>query len=448
MRKFIITLLFITISIFPQKKAKGVKQLQVRADIVGTISKWSLEDLEDYATNNNPLYLAEKRNVGIARGDLITATLARNPYIEYQQQFMKIGGGSGNIFSGNFFANVQGIDPSSGGPTEYAVAFGKDFDFFGIIEQRTKVASQALKAEMSNFEDFDRLFRLRLRQTYWLYLYILEFVTFQKEFYENYNELLEMNLYRMNKGDISPLEYERLELEKLENEKEYKDTEILRVQIAQRLLFLMGIFRETNKRLVFRDSLKFKNTKKLGLNTKDYSIDDRPDLASLKYQTLQNQLNIDLQKKEGSLNFFSIGGEFRAKGPEQYAGIFASIPLKLYDRGQGKILKAKEKHKKSLLQVEAKKRQILTEIQSARKELKSREELLQYYHEIDLFEKNKQVHEKYRLAYIRGATNLVAFLEAEENYLSFLKSYYEQIYLYYNAIEVFKAAIGKLGASE
>jgi hypothetical protein len=33
------------------------------------------------------------------------------------------------------------------------------------------------------FQDFDRLFRLRLRQNYWLYLYVSELINFQKEFY-------------------------------------------------------------------------------------------------------------------------------------------------------------------------------------------------------------------------------------------------------------------------
>ncbi|MCB1189899.1 MAG: TolC family protein [Leptospiraceae bacterium] len=403
-----------------------------------------MEDLEKYAVKNNPLYLAEKRNIGMARGDLITATLWRNPVIAYQQQFMKLSGTN----TGNIFANLMSIDPSSGGPPEYAPSFTWDIDVNGIYSQRTKVASQALKAHISEFSDFDRLFRLRIRQYYWLYLYILELVSFQKEFYENYNELLEMNKYRMERGDIAPLEYERLELEKLRIEKEYKDTEILRAQAEKELLFLMGVFQTSNKKLAFKDKLKFHNTQELSLNVKDYSIDDRPDLASLKYQALQNQLAIDLQKKEnGFLNFLTIGGETRRKGQEQYAGVFASMPLKIFDRGQGEILKAQEKHKKSLLQIEAKKRQILTEIQAAIKELKSREELLQYYRKINLYEKNKNVQEKYRLAYIRGASNLVSFLEAEKNYLNFLKSYYEQIYLYYNSIEVFRAAIGKLGSN-
>ncbi|HNC00709.1 MAG TPA: hypothetical protein PLS71_20860, partial [Leptospiraceae bacterium] len=51
------------------------------------IQTWKLEEIETYAVSNNPLYLAEKQNIGMARGDLITSALYRNPVLSYQQQF-------------------------------------------------------------------------------------------------------------------------------------------------------------------------------------------------------------------------------------------------------------------------------------------------------------------------------------------------------------------------
>ena len=119
--------------------------------------------------------------------------------------------------------------------------------------------------------------------------------------------------------------------------------------------------------------------------------------------------------------------------------------MNIFDRNQGEILKAEENYKKSQLEVESKRKQIYAEIRAALREVNSREELLLNYREIKLLEKNKDVQEKYRLAYIRGASNLVTFLEAEKNYLTVLKGYFEQLYLYYNSIENFRAAIGKLG---
>ena len=195
----------------------------------------------------------------------------------------------------------------------------------------------------------------------------------------------------------------------------------------------------------FKGNLKYFTTEELGLNLSNFNIEDRPDLQALKSRAVQNKLAIDLKKKEGYTPYVNFGGEVRLKGNEQYAGIFASVPLKIFDRNQGEILKAEENYKKSQLEVESKRKQIYAEIRAALREVNSREELLLNYREIKLLEKNKDVQEKYRLAYIRGASNLVTFLEAEKNYLTVLKGYFEQLYLYYNSIENFRAAIGKLG---
>ncbi len=407
-------------------------------DIETNLADWSLDKIEKYATSNNPLYLAEKQNISIIRGDVISAALYRNPIFNYQAQFLPINGAT------SVYNPITGYS-NSGGPPEFAPAITQDFDVGGVIEQRTQVAKKAFLAQIASFQDFDRLFRLRLRQNYWLYLYVSELINFQKEFYLNYNDLLKLNKFRAEKGDISPLEYDRLILERIRIEKDYKDSEILRAQVAKDLRFLIGISPK-NQILVLNGKLKFFSTKDLGLNLLDFNIEDRPDLKSLQLNVAKNRLNIELKKKEGGLApFLNLGGEVRHKGNETYAGMFATVPLKVFDRNQGEIVKAEEQYKKSVLELESKRKQIYAEIRAAVRELNAREELLSSYETINLMDKNKEVQGKFRTAYIRGASNLVTFLEAEKNYITVLKGYYEQLYLYYNAIESYKASIGQLG---
>jgi len=403
-------------------------------DIESYIENWKLEEIEKYSVSNNPLYLSEKQNIGAARGDMITASLYRNPLLTFQDQFI----GMGTSNPQNIFGQSQ-----TGGPNETAFGFLQDVDINGIVSQKTKVSRQAFQSQIAQFSDFDRLFRLRLRQNYWSYLYVTELVNFQKEFYDNYTDLLELNKFRSEKGDISPLEYDRLVLERVRIEKDYRDAEILRAQVAKTLRVLVGSY-PTNKVLKLKGKLIFYSTDELGLNLEDYNIEDRPDLIALKTKMLQNNLNIELKKRE-SKSYLNIGGEVRKKAHESFLGIFATIPLRIFDRGQGEILKAEELYKKSTLEVEAKRREIVAEIRAAQKELKSREELLLQYRKIKLIEKNKEIQEKSRLAYLRGASNLVTFLEAERNFLNVLKNNYELTYLYYLSIEAFRASIGKLG---
>jgi cobalt-zinc-cadmium efflux system outer membrane protein len=388
------------------------------------LSKMSLEEIEQFSIESNPLYLQEKMNIGAARGDVITASLYYNPTFALQHQFIGASRNSG-----------------PGLPETYGM-YQQPVDVNGVISQRKKVAMQDFQTSLAVFADFDRIFRLRLRQNYWSYLYLTELLRFQEEFLENYKDLLELTKFRSDKGDISYLEYERIELERIQLEREYKNTRINRVQVGNQLRVLIGIS-DPEVTLTFTGRLEFKSTGELKIDLKDFNPEDRPDLLALRNKENRERLNVELKKRE-AFPILTLGGEVMNKGPENYTGLYASIPIPIFNRNQGEILKAEELAKKAGLNVESKRMQIISEIMANKNELNFREEQLLEYRKINLLEINKGVQEKSRLAYIRGASNLVTFLEAERNYLNVLRTYYELIYLYYASIDQYKASIGKM----
>jgi outer membrane protein, heavy metal efflux system len=418
---FLISILSLNTSI--ESKDENLSRLD-GSELEEKIAKMTLNEIEKYATESNPLYLKEKTNIGSARGDVITSSLYFNPVFSVQQQFIGAAKNSG-----------------TGLPESYAI-LQQPIDINGVIPQRKKVALQDFQVSVAKFSDFDRIFRLRIRQNYWSYLYLTELIRYQEEFIENYNDLLELTKFRSDKGDISYLEYERIELERIQLEREYKNTRINRAQIGNQLRVLIGI-QDPQTVLKFKGRLEFLSTNELNLDLNDYSIEDRPDLLALQYNENRERMNVELKKRE-AIPSLTIGGEVMNKGPENFMGVYASIPLPINDRNQGEILKAEEIAKGARLNVESKRIEIQSEILTAKRELAVREEQLLEYRKIDLLQKNKGVQEKSRLAYIRGASNLVTFLEAERNYLTVLRTYYELIYLYYNSIDLFRAAIGKM----
>ncbi|MCZ8158045.1 MAG: TolC family protein [Leptospira sp.] len=391
-------------------------------------SKWNIEELESFAVSSNPLYLREKQNIGMARGDIITASLYYNPFVNMQQQFIGARANAGT------------------GLPESSIIYNQPFDLSGVIPQREKVAKQEFMATIASFNDFDRLFRLRLRQNYWSYLYVTEQINYQKEFLENYQDLLDLTKLRAEKGDISFLEYDRLTLERIQIDREYRNARILRAQVVKNLRVLIGI-PDTENALQIKGRLVFISTKEFGLDLSDFDVESRPDLIALKIRQQRERMNVELKKRE-AIPPLTLGIEYLNKGNENVTGIYATTPIPLFDRKQGEILKYEESYKRSAFDVEAKRNEIITEISAAIKELQARESQLLDYKQFNLINKNKEVQEKSRLAYIRGASNLVTFLEAEKNYLNVLRSYYEIIYLYYNALEAFRASIGKMDSPE
>ncbi|EMF84246.1 outer membrane efflux protein [Leptospira weilii serovar Topaz str. LT2116] len=331
---------------------EGQTQTEVGANPIpsfsGKIIDWDVEKLTEYAVSNNPLYLAEKQNMRIERGKVITASLYRNPTIQLQQQFIGVPGGGGS--SG---PQILGANGSQGGHMEVAPALYQDLDVYGVVSLRSKVAKKSFEAVLGEFDNFDRLFRLRLRQNYWAYIFLTNLVDYNKEFYENYSDLLELTKFRVEKGDISPLEYERLELERIQVEKFYRDALVRRQFVEKELRILSGI-REAEGVFAFKTEMRFKSLEDLGLRLREITTVNRPDIAALEERVKEKKLNIDLQRRE-ALGYVQVGGEWRIKGNEHYAGVFATVPLPLNDRGQGKVLSAKEEHKKFELALEAKK---------------------------------------------------------------------------------------------
>ncbi|TGK04985.1 TolC family protein [Leptospira semungkisensis] len=392
----------------------------------GKIIDWDIDRLTEYAISNNPLYLSEKQNMGIERGRVITASLYRNPIVQFQQQF------------------IGGTPNSQGGSPETAPGLFQDLDVYGVVPLRTRVAKKSFEASIQDFRNFDRIFRMRLRQNYWAFVFLTLLVDTNKEFYENYSDLLELTKFRVQKGDISPLEFERLELERIQVEKYYRDAIVRRQAIEKDLHILTGLS-ESEGIFAFKvESMRFRSLEDLGLHLKEeFPSIERPDVIALEQRLQEKKMNIELQRKE-ALGWLQLGGEWRIKGGENYGGVFATLPIPLNDRGQGKVLSAKEEYRKFELALDAKKREVVAEIEAAKKELLAREELLTKYERINLLQKNKQLEEKSRIAYVRGASDQVTFLQAEKNYLTILREYYDLLFLYFNAVEAYKAATGKI----
>jgi cobalt-zinc-cadmium efflux system outer membrane protein len=406
-----------------------------------TLESYSIDELESYAVKNNPLYLAEKKNISMARGDIITAALYKNPMFYLEHQFVN----GQNGYSVPIIGSLGG--DSSGGP-EISPKISYDFDIVGIRRSKIKLAKQAFLSNIANFADFDRLFRMRLRQNYWYYLFITSQLEVQKEFYDKYTGLLKLNQFRAAKGDISRLEYDRLELEQINLDREYQNIQLLQYNAAKNLKVLLGIEIDGYV-LNFKDKLVFKPLDNLSIDKDSFNLENRPDYSLLKSKVYESRINLELKEKEGSyLPYLNLGTETRFKQGNSYIGFFAQAPLKINDRSQGEILKANAKYQKNKYQLQYKANEILSEINIAKNELIQREEKLKMYKKINLLEKNKQVQEKFRISYLSGASNLASFLEAEKNYLTVIKGYNEQVFMYYIALENYQSALGGIKINE
>jgi cobalt-zinc-cadmium efflux system outer membrane protein len=384
------------------------------------VSRLSLKELIEFAKKNNPVYQSAQQDVEVANADLVTAGLWPNPEFSFEQNF------------------IGGVPASEAGSPEYAVALNFEVDVVGKRGKKKEVARKGVQVEKLNFSDFDRLFQFQLRQTYRQYLLLSEQVKFRKDFFENYMKLLNASKVRAEKGDISGIEYDRLDLERIGYEADYRATELQLIEVSQKMRRILGI-NPSQEALSLKGDLGFVSLQELELTPKKIDFAKRPDFAALISKSEQSESLASLRRRE-VLPSFNLGSEYRLKGNYGYFGIFISFPIPVWNWNQGEITRAEELAKKYKIEANLKKREIKTETQTRYRELLLREKMLLNYQELGLLEKNKRVAERARFAYLKKAYSIVALVESQRNYINVQKNYFDQVYLYYNALDSYLTA--------
>jgi cobalt-zinc-cadmium efflux system outer membrane protein len=387
------------------------------------VADLDLDHLIEFSKKNNIMYQAAQKNIEIARDDLVTAGLLPNPQFFYSQSF------------------IGGVPGSEGGSAEHAPGLTFELDLVGKRGKRKDVAEKGVTIEKLNFLDFDRIFKFQLRQTYREYLLLSEQLKYKREFFSTYLKLMEGSKIRAEKGDISGVEYDRLDLDRIGYEAEYRVTELQLVETSQKMRRLLGI-PVSHKILPLKGSLFFVPLSQLGATKRKVAIDRRPDLAALLTKMEQSDAMASLKRRE-AIPSLTLGGEYRKKGTEGYFGLSVTMPIPVFNRNQGEISKAEDTSKKIQLEISAKRREITSELQNRAREVLIREQMLLKYQDLGLLEKNRTVAEQSRFAYSRKAYSIVALLESQRNYINVQRNYFDQLYLYYTAIDgLFAAAEG------
>ncbi|MCB1160701.1 MAG: hypothetical protein KDK45_24585, partial [Leptospiraceae bacterium] len=102
------------------EELEAIESLQSQAKV----ESMSLAELEEYATNNNPLYLAAKKDLGIARSGVLSAAIRHNPILYFEQQFIQSKAG----YSAPLIGSLGG---DAGGGVESAPKISYEFDLSG-----------------------------------------------------------------------------------------------------------------------------------------------------------------------------------------------------------------------------------------------------------------------------------------------------------------------------
>jgi cobalt-zinc-cadmium efflux system outer membrane protein len=176
----------------------------------------------------------------------------------------------------------------------------------------------------------------------------------------------------------------------------------------------------------------------------EMALASRPDLLALERQTERAQSELKLQLARAKVDY-TVGTEYRRQGFNGGAntlGVFFSVPIPLFSRNQGEIVRANTEHERLARQLEARRLEITVEIKTAYEAFRSARALVVSM-EQDLLGAAEQARALSTQLYRTRAQTLTDFLDTQRAFDETMRSYYQAQAEYHRSAVQLNASVGK-----
>jgi outer membrane protein, heavy metal efflux system len=170
------------------------------------------------------------------------------------------------------------------------------------------------------------------------------------------------------------------------------------------------------------------------------ALQNRPDLRAAVQGVTAAQSQYELQKAIGKQDV-TVQGNYSHVNGINAATFYGSMPLPIFNRNQGEILRTKIAITQAQEQQSFANGQVLTDVKDAYGNLVSNDRVVQLYIKtyLDAAKRSRDISE---FAYRRGAASLLDFLDSERTYRATELAYRQTLASYLLAIEQMREAVG------
>jgi cobalt-zinc-cadmium efflux system outer membrane protein len=371
----------------------------------------SFQDCLKITKENNLNLKAELQKIRIAKADVLTARILPNPELNSQELFRAKPKSGDSFYSGSNRQDWLQITQK-----------------IPVAGQRTNaiyLAERNLQLSQENLLEFERNL-LFITANKWLDVWIsskvLDSIQRAKG---DIHKLLQLNQVRLKNQVITQTEYLRTENLYKQYEINYYSAEQQYKNEIRNLSFYLAMNEPPN--LDIDANFPF-----LSLSIEEepltkYALENRPDI---KINISNKQIAIASLNLAESLSVPrpEVGFIYNPQNNDRYYGSFVTIPLPIFDRNQGNILRQKEEILKSQYEIEAIEKQIMIEVKNS---------IGQYKIDKENFERAKKIYlsaekilETVQYSYLKGGTTIIDYFDAQRNWFDVLNLYYTSIYSY------------------
>jgi cobalt-zinc-cadmium efflux system outer membrane protein len=240
-------------------------------------------------------------------------------------------------------------------------------------------------------------------------------------------------------GGISENDYLKIKLQLLQFQSDVEQAEVAKEQALSDLRQQLG-YESVSADYDVAATFDYQPLK---VNLEDMqmkALRNRPDLRAAVQGVTAAQSQYDLQKAVGKQDV-TVSGNYSHVNGIIAASFLASIPLPLFNRNQGEILRTKIAITQAQEQQSFANGQVLTDVKDAYQNLVSNDRVVQFYITtyLDAAKRSRDISE---FAYRRGAASLLDFLDSERTYRATELAYRQTLASYLLAIEQMREAVG------
>lgn len=384
-------------------------------------SQLSVDEVVALFYQRNLDLLAAQYNIDQARAEQVVAGAIPNPVFGIQVSEI-----SNNP---NMGSNATGCNHSpsvSCGPAEY-FSFSQLIEVAGKRGLRMQSSGFAAQAAESDLRDAVRIFSNMVRDAYFDLLQAQKNRWLAQEIADHYQQIAQANDLRLKSGDIAEADYLRVKMEGLRAQSDL-DSAQAAVEQAQAALAVLLRWPEQSLRIEAKDAwpaLADMGQTRDKNELIDRALQQRPDLQADKQRAEQANKELELARRLKYPDVTVNAGYARDPSNNALNSAFVgfSVPLPLFYQYQGEADKATVSLNQSQLAVEQTELGIRNDVVGALAAWNSADKIVKRF-DSGLLDDARNVRDSAELAFRKGATGVLDFIEAQRSYKNVMRDYY------------------------
>ena len=374
----------------------------------------------------NPNLLASRIGIQESRTDEITAYLRPNPDLTVSaDQFTP--------FTGNPYRPFSNVLPLVSG--SYLVEREHKRDL------RRESAKGATTIALSQLADQERTLLFGLRTAFVQALQQKAVLAVTQESLAYYDRSLGVSREQFRVGDIARVDLIRLELQRVQFATDVQ-TAMVNLRTAKiQLRALLNDYTPVDKLEVI-GTFDFADLPMTLEQFRQEALDHRPDLLAAVQSVAKAKTDYRLAVANGSTDP-TFGWDLGRDPPiPAFFGVSVNIPLRIFDRNQGEKERTRLDIGRNQKLVDAIKAQTVSDVDSAYAAIESNLALLRPY-KSSYLQQAVEVRETISFSYQQGASSLLDFLQAQQDYRTIQLSYLNLVGAYLTGAAQMNVAVGR-----